>query len=275
MAKNTSPEFVLRPFEGIAGEPDLVALREVVPAATAVTRTTTEHGAREITFTTVLPGGWPALHRADGTIFVALQTNAGSGDASRDLAQAVLDAIDLEPGQSLTSTALPGPGPRLQDILDPAFPLEITVQDGFDYWFDPAEPLEAEVRTSLDEANSTLIETVRLAGVDSAYWCRMGAREYLRWAMPHDEDTVISAVARLHAKRESGFGGSKFLGAFRSSGIVIPVWELPKGSEAEDIEAAAAAFWPALEAELANDAPLTADERRARAGIVSRQVTLR
>ena len=136
LAKNTTPEFVLRPFEGIAGEPDLVALREVVPAATAVARTTAEYGSREITFTTVLPGGWPALHRADGTVFVALQTNAGSGDASRDLAQAALDAFELEPGQSLTATALPGPGPRLQDILDLSVPLEITVQDGFDYWFD-------------------------------------------------------------------------------------------------------------------------------------------
>ena len=122
------------------------------------------------------------------------------------------------------------------------------------------------MRESLDEANSTLIETVKLSSVESAYWCRMGAREYLRWAMPFDEDTVISAVARLHAKRQSGFGGSKFLGAFRSSGIVIPVWELPKGSEAEDIEAAVAEFWPTLQAELTNDAPLTADERRARAG---------
>lgn len=275
MAKNTSPEFVLRPFEGLAGEADLVAMREVVPAATATARTTAEHGARDITFATVLPGAWPSLHRADGAILVALQTHAGSGDASRDLAQTILDTIALEPGTSLTSTVLPGPGPRLQDILDPTVPFEVTVHEGFDYWLDPSAELTPELRESLAEANETIIETVRLSSVEHGYWCRMGAREYLRWAMAYDEDTVIDAVARLHARRESGFGGSKFLGAFRSSGMVIPVWELPKGSEAEDIEAAAAEFWPTFEKELSSTEPLDADARRARAGIVSRQVTLR
>lgn len=96
MAKNTTPEFVLRPFEGIAGEPDLVALREVVPAATAVARTTKEYGSREITFTTVLPGGWPALHRTDGTVFVALQTNAGSGVAGDVLGVVLAAVVDHE-----------------------------------------------------------------------------------------------------------------------------------------------------------------------------------
>lgn len=275
MAKNTSPEFVLRPFEGVTGEPDLVAMREVVPAATATARTTKEHGARDITFTTVLPGAWAALHRTDGAIFVALQTHAGSGDASRDLAQTVLDAIALEPGSSIAQITLPEPGPRLQDILDPSVPFDVTVHETFEYWMDPAEEVTAEIRESLDEASSTIIETRKLTSVDSAYWCRMGAREYLRWSMPHSEDTVIDAVARLHARRESGFGGSKFLGAFRSSGIVIPVWELPKGSEAEDVEKAAAEFWPVFSAELESTEPLDANERRARAGIVSRQVTLR
>ena len=60
-----------------------------------------------------------------------------------------------------------------------------------------------------------------------------------------------------------------------ASGIVIPVWELPKGSEAEDVEEAAKAFWPLFSAELESTQPLDANERRARAGIVSRQVTLR
>ena len=54
MAKNSS-DFVLRPFEGLPGEPDWVALKELVPAATATARTTKEHGAREVLVTTVLP----------------------------------------------------------------------------------------------------------------------------------------------------------------------------------------------------------------------------
>ena len=155
-------------------------------------------------------------------------------------------------------------------------PFEVTVHEGFDYWLDPSAEITADVRESLTEAErDDHRDRQARAPSSTAYWCRMGAREYLRWAMAYDEETVIDAVARLHARRESGFGGTKFLGAFRSSGIVIPVWELPKGSEAEDIEAAAAEFWPVFEAELASTAPLDANERRARAGIVSRQVTLR
>ena len=98
MAKKPSVEFVLRPFEGLPGEPDWVALREVVPAATATARTTAEHGARDVVVTTMLPMAWPALHRADGVVMVALQTRTGSGDASRDIAAALLEALDLEPG---------------------------------------------------------------------------------------------------------------------------------------------------------------------------------
>ena len=103
----------------------------------------------------------------------------------------------------------------------------------------------------------------------------MGAREFLRWAQPHEEQVVLDALARLHAKRESGFEGAKFVGYFRSSGLVVPVWELAKGSEAEDIEARSPSSVPAFEAALADTTPLDANERRARAGLVARQVTLR
>jgi hypothetical protein len=53
------------------------------------------------------------------------------------------------------------------------------------------------------------------------------------------------------------------------------VWELPRGSEAEDVEAPVAAFAPGFAEALASTAPLDANERRARAGLVARQVTLR
>ena len=58
MAKNSS-DFVLRPFEGLPGEPDWVALKELVPAATATARTTKEHGSRDVLVTTVLPTAGP------------------------------------------------------------------------------------------------------------------------------------------------------------------------------------------------------------------------
>jgi hypothetical protein len=275
MASASSVEFVLRPFEGLPGEPDWVALRELVPAATATARTTAEHGARDITVTTVLPSGWAALHRADGTVLLALQTVGGSGDASRDLAAALLEALDVEPGTAIESSGLPEPGPRLQDVLDLTVPFEVTIQDSFAYWIDPSTEMTADLQAAVEEADAGVVDTRKIAGVEGAYWCRMGAREYLRWAQPHDEQQVIDGLARLHGRRESGFDGSKFIGYFRSNGLVVPVWELARGSEAEDVVAPLAAFVPGFEAALADTEPLDANARRARAGIVARQVTLR
>jgi len=268
-------DFVLRPFEGLPGEPDWVALKEVVPAATATARTTEEHGAKEVLVTTVLPQAWPALHRADGVILLALQTTHSSGDASRDLAAALLEAVDAEPGTAIELTGLPEAGPRLQDVLDLSVPFDVTVHDSFSYWLAPDVERTDDLAAAIEEADSGIIDTVKLEGVDSAYWCRMGAREFLRWAQPHEEQVVLDALARLHAKRASGFEGAKFVGYFRSSGLVVPVWELPRGAEADDIQDAVAAFAPAFAAALEDTSPLDANERRARAGLVARQVTLR
>ncbi len=274
MAKNTTPDFVLRPFEGLPGETDWVAMREVVPSASATARTTPEHGARDVLVVTVLPAGWAALHRQDGTILLAVQTLAGSGDTSRDLAAVLLEAIDAEPGTSIEMGALPGAGPRLQDVLDVEVPFEVTVHEDFAYWLDPSTEVTPDIQASLDQAAETMVPTVKLESVDSAYWCSMN-REFLRWAFPADEDSLIDAISRLHARRESGLGGGKFVGAFRSSGLLVPVWELPRGTTASDLEEPAVAFRDRLTAALEVSEPLDGNERRARAGIVSRQVTLR
>ena len=275
MAKKPSVEFVLRPFEGLPGEPDWIAMREVVPAATATVRTNAEHGARDVVMTTLLPMAWPALHRADGVVMVALQTRSGSGDASRDIAAALLAALDSEPGMPVTSTGLPEPGPRLQDVLDLSVPFEVEVHDGFDYWLAPDTDVTPEISASLEEANATVLPTVKLSSVESAYWCRMGDKEFLRWAMPHDEQAMIDALARLHGARRSGIGDARFVGYFRAGGVVVPVWELAPGTEAADVEAPAAEFLERFDEALADPSPLDASARRARSGLVSRQVTLR
>lgn len=274
MVKNT-PAFVLRPFEGLPGEPDWIALKEVVPAATATARTTAEHGAKDVLVTTVLPTGWRALHRADGVILLALQVPSGSGDASRDLATALLEALEVEPGTAIESIGLPTPGPRLQDVLDLSVPFEVTVQESFSYWLAPDTERTADLTAAIEDADAGIIDTVKLAAVESAYWCRMGAREFLRWAQPHEEQVVLDGLARLHARRESGFDGAKFVGYFRSSGLVVPVWELARGAEADDVEGPLAAFAPTFAEALADTSPLDANARRARAGLVARQVTLR
>ena len=132
-----------------------------------------------------------------------------------------------------------------------------------------------EVAASLEEADETVMPTVKLASVESAYWCRMGDKEFLRWAMPHEEQAMVDALARLHAARESAIGDARFVGYFRSSGVVVPVWELPPGTEAAEVEAPAVEFLARFEEALADTTPLDANARRARAGLVSRQVTLR
>lgn len=273
-------DFVLRPLEGIPGEPDWVAMREVVPAATGTARTTKELGARDVVVATVLPLAWPALHLGDGTVMLGLQQqHAGSGDASRDLAAALLAALEVPAGAPVDRLGPIGPGARLQDVLDLSVPFDVTVHEGFDFWTAAGVDLTAEVRDSLDRMNETIVPTVKLSCVPAAYWARMGDKEFLRWALPHDEPRFVDALARLHARRESGLGDAgadgRFIGMFRSCGIVVPVWDLARGTEPEMLEEPLAALAARLDEALAADAPLDANERRARAGLVARQLTLR
>ena len=267
---------VTRPFEGLTGEADWVALREIVPAATAEVRTSAEHGARDVTVTTVLPMAWPAMHRADGAVLIGLQTQGGSGDPSRDAAAALLAALAAEPGTPVGPGDLPGPGPRLQDVLEPGLPFEVDIHPGFDFWLAGVEDVTPEVRESLERANAAVVPTRRLTSVEGAYWCEIGARRHLRWVLPHPEDRLLDALARLHAAERSALvEGSRYVGAFRADGLLVPVWDLAPGTDADELEEPAASFARRLEDALAETAPLTADERRARAGVVSRQLTLR
>lgn len=88
----------------------------------------------------------------------------------------------------------------------------------------------------------------------------------------------MDALARLHVRRESGLGDpqfGRFIGAFRSCGLVVPVWDLEPGPSESALERAAAALGERIEAALAVTEPLDANERRARSGLVARQLTLR
>ena len=267
---------VARPFEGLASECDWVAFREIVPAATAPL-TLREGTDRRIILTTVLPLAWPALVRDNGDVYLALQVTTGSGDPSRDAADALLRALESEPGSPVPPVGLPGPGPRLQDLVADV-PLEVTIHDDFDYWMaDEASADAPGVRDSLERANSKVMPTVRLQSVESAYWVRMGDKVFLRWVRPEPEERLLDAIARLHAAGDSALSGvpSRFIGSFRADGLLVPVWELTEGTSAADTEAAAVDFGVRLADALAVDAPLTSEERRARAGLQNRQITLR
>jgi hypothetical protein len=93
--------------------------------------------------------------------------------------------------------------------------------------------------------------------------------------MPHPEEQLLDALARLHAAGRSSLGeGTRLVGSFRAHGLTVPVWDLPSAITADDVEKPAAEFAERLATALASDAPLTADERRARGGLTNRQVTL-
>ncbi|MCW2607213.1 MAG: topoisomerase [Frankiales bacterium] len=266
--------FVARPFAGRADETEWVALREVVPAATAPLRVV-GHEDRTVVLSTVLPLAWPAMVRADGSIYLGLQVQTRGGDVSRDLAAALEQALDTTPGNSVVPAGLPGPGPRLQDLLDPA-PLEVTVHAGFDFWIEGAAASE-EVAASMERANASVVPTVRLEQVQSAYWCRMRERAHLRWVLPEDEEPLLDAMAQL-AVRPDGLtlgDDTRYIGSFRAHGLLVPVWDLPPETEAEAVEAPAAALRARLDEALASTRPLTGEERRARQGLLSRQLTLR
>jgi hypothetical protein len=267
---------VARPFEGLASECDWVALREIVPAATAGLTLADPSPDRSATLATVLPLAWPGLVRQDGEVLVGLQVPGGSGDANRDVAHALERALAAEPGTPIEPTALPGPGPRLQDLLDPSAPLDVQVHPGFDFWLEGVEDRSPDVVASMERANEAAVPTVRLTSVEAAYWCQIRDRFHLRWVVPHDEDTLLDALARLHALGADTVGaGSRYVGSFRAHGLVVPVWDLPAGTSAESLEEPVDAFAVRLGEALADSTPLDEAGRRARAGLRSRQLTLR
>jgi hypothetical protein len=272
---------VARPFEGLKGETDWVAIREVVPAATATVTFAAGVVAADrpgtATVATVLPLGWSGLRRADGAVMVALQSGSTTGDASRDVAQVLLATAAAEVGMPLPFTPLATAAtPRLQDVLDPAASFEVTVHEGFDFWVPDAGELDDEARQSLDQANAAAIPTTKLESAAAAYWCRVGERTYLRWVLPHDEDAATDALARLHAASATSMGeGTRLLGAFRACGLLVPVWDLDPKLAGQDYEDALAQLAVRLDEALGQSGALSGEQRRARSGLLSRQVTLR
>lgn len=275
-AARAAETYVARPFQGLPGECDWVALREVVPAATASLVLSGDHAGRRATLATVLPMAWPGLVRQDGEVYVGLQVPGGSGDASRDVADVLLRALAAEPGTPVLPGELPGPGPRLQDVLAVDQPFEVQVREGFDFWIEGVEERSPEVEASMERANAAVVPTARLASVEAAYWCQIRDRNHVRWVMPYDEETLLDAMARLHAAGADRLDGDgRYVGSFRALGLLVPVWDLAPGTPAEAVEEPAAAFAARLADAVADRGPLDPAQRRARAGLASRQITLR
>jgi hypothetical protein len=272
---------VARSFAGLPGECDWVALREFVQAGTAplTLKPTAYDGAaagQPVRVVSLLPGVAPALKRQDAEVWLAVQVSHQSGDASSDLGTALGLGLAAEPGESVTMAALPEASTRLQDVVEPDSELAVTVHDGFDFWFDGVDDTDGSLAATLEQVNAAVEPTVRLPSVEAAYWTSVGSKEHLRWVLPHDEEALLTALARLHAAGADRLGPeSRLVGSFRAYGLLVPVWDLPVGTGAGALEEPAAAFGERLGEALAAAKPLSDGERSARNGLANRQLTIR
>lgn len=270
--------FVDRPFADLARERELVAMREIIPCAVLSAKTTAEHGDVEFDFVTMLPDGAGAMVRGDGRIMVGLQTRFHSGDLSHDAGGALTAAIKLKADgeEGVASFDVRDPAPRLQDMLvnDDSQP-EMELRADFEFWLDPTEEIDSDMAAALEQNRDDMVETSTVEGVEGMYWCAMN-NNFVRYVVMTDEDSLYTALARLQAAGQAVLGeDSKFVGAFRACGIGIPVFQVDPEATVEELQKPAAALEKALAKALKNTDPLTDQERRARAGMVSRQVTIR
>ena len=269
---------VARPFEGLAAECELIALREFVPSATAPLRVAGSV-AREVTLGTVLPMAAAALVRTDGAAFVGMQVQTRSSDLSRDLARAVRWAIDAEPGDVLSVVGPDtetGRRERLQDVVVTDAVLEPVLHTDFSWWMLPDTEPTGEVALSLERANEAIMPTDRIG--PAAYWVDAGEKAHLRWVRPEPEERLLAAMSRLAARGELTLGeGSRYAGSFRAHGLLVPVWDLDRESHVREWIEPAAQLGARLTDALSSvdGEPLTGEERRARDGLIGRQVTIR
>jgi hypothetical protein len=266
---------VARPFEGLAGECELVALREFVPSATVKLQLAGD-AKRSVTLGTVLPLASAALVRQDEdeSAFVGLQVQTRSLDISRDVARSILWAQQATPGDVLSVVNQDEDvTERLQDVLVADVPFEVEVHEDFAWWLAPDAEPTGEVALSLERANAAIMPTQRIG--DAAYWTLAGDKAYLRWVRPEPEEQLLNALSRLGAAGSLNLGeGSKFAGSFRAHGLLVPVWDLDAESHSREWEKPVAELGERLTEALA-DKPLTSDERRVRDGLIGRQVTIR
>lgn len=263
----------VRPFEGLAFECDLIALREFVASATAPLPVTDTD--RPFTLASVLPGAVAALVR-DDEAFVALQVQVQSNDLSLDIGASIDWAKTAEPGQSLKAGT--ASSPRLIDVVDGSAPLDITVHKDFGWWIPEGTTPDDDVAATIEQANSAILPSARITadGVSAAYWVDAGDKAHLRWVRPEDEDALMHALARLQAAGHLDLGeGSRFAGSFRTHGLLVPVFDLDPELHPDEWATGTQELGRRLDEALADTSPMTTEERRARDGLRSRQVTLR
>lgn len=267
-----------RPYAGLAMEPDLIALQEFVPSAVAQV----EVNGTPVELVTVLPGAGAALVRPEdqgGQRLVALQVQSHSHNPGRDLAYALSWVLDAEPGESLQSTVADGSQPELASLLDASSTLTIEEHSDFNWWFPEGAAVPPEIRQALSRANDAVLpsEKIQVDLPGSIWWVNPGGgKAHIRWVRPEDNEAqMLTALARIAAAGELHLGeGTRFAGAFRTHGVVVPVWDLDPSVDAASYADALKTLNAKIEAEYTNDAQLSADERKQLDNIKSRQVTI-
>ena len=267
-----------RPFGGLAAEADLVALQEFVPSAV----TTYDIKGTPVNIASVLPGAGAALVREEsqgGERFVALQVTSHSQNPGRDLAYALNWVVDAKPGETLQSTVADGSQPELTSLIDADATPEITTYQDFSWWFPEGAAVPPQIQQALQQANDAVLPSEKVgADLPGAIWWVNpgGGKAHIRWVRTEDNEAqMLTALARIAARGELNLGdGTKFAGAFRTHGLVVPVFDLDPSVDAGSYEEALAALNKQIETEYSNDAALTADERKQLDNIKSRQVTI-
>ncbi|MFT4201169.1 DUF5926 family protein [Gordonia sp. (in: high G+C Gram-positive bacteria)] len=291
-----------RPFEGLAGECDLVAMRAFVASATA-RLTLLEPGPPEpeltsvvpdddlgpslqkdgvrnhVNVATVLPGVVGAMVR-DGKGaregFAALQVDQEPTDLAASFAAEIDWAAHAKTDEQYPGTAT---DKTLADLLDVKAPLDITVYEDFSWWYAPGAKLDPAVQEMLQRASATIQPTTRMSpksGIGAPWWVNAGDKAHLRWVRPEHEDDLMTALARLHSAGQLTLGeGSRFAGSFRTHGLLVPVFDLDVEQHADHWYDGLDAFDAHLVEAMADKSELTTEQRRSRAGIRTRQVTLR
>lgn len=267
--------FNSRPFADLALEGALVALQDLIPAGTLTVRLSEAYEGLEVQICSLLPGMAHAMVREDGLPQVAMQIAAHSADAGHDLAQALVAVAQAAQAQQrgVVAVDVQAPGPSLAEVLvDEAAPVQIHA--GVEFWFAPEQLEQAQVQQILEQSSAEMVPTAAVEGIDNAYWVSLG-RPFVRWVRTEEGSDVLSGLARLHAARELTLGeGTKFAGYFRTCGLLIPVWELPEGTTAADLAKPMAELGKKLTKAIASTEALTFEERKAKEGLITREVNL-
>ena len=210
---------------------------------------------------------------------MALQVTSHSQNPGRDLAYALNWVVDAKPGETLQSTVADGSQPELTSLIDADATPEITTYQDFSWWFPEGAAVPPQIQQALQQANDAVLPSEKVgADLPGAIWWVNpgGGKAHIRWVRTEDNEAqMLSALARIAARGELNLGeGTKFAGAFRTHGLVVPVFDLDPSVEASSYEEALTALNTKIEAEYANDAALSADERKQLDNIKSRQVTI-